>query len=198
MRLFSKKKFLNTAFLLGCAVFFISCEEDLAATNAGKIPKNTASQIIYNAKIVQRDSGTVKLRATAPLLEKFELVDSPYVVARKGIEIDFYDKKNPEKPGNIKADFARFSELKKFYEARGNVLIRTSEDQLFAMQSVFWDQNKKQIYTRDTVFVTDKDGSTLVGANGMTAKDDFSSYTFFNNSGSFDGKKISAPGIKNN
>lgn len=198
MKIFCKRKFLNTAFLLGCAVFFISCEEDIAEKNSLNKPKDIPSQIIYNAKIVQRDSGIVKLRATAKLLEKFELTDSPYVVARKGIVIDFYDKKTPEKPGNIKADFAKFSEKKKFYEARGNVKIRTSEDQLFAMQSVFWNQQKKEIYTRDTVFVTDKDGSTLIGANGMTAKDDFSSYTFFNNSGQFDGKKISAPGIKKN
>ena len=198
MNFFSKQKLLNTAFLLGCAVFFISCEEDLAEQNAGKIPKNTPSQIIYNAKIVQRDSGMVKLRATAPLLEKFELIDSPYVVARKGIKIDFYDKKTPDKPGNIKADFARFDEKKKFYEARGNVVIKTNQDQLFATKSVYWNQEKNEIYTRDTVYVTDKDGSTLIGANGMTAKDDFSKYTFFNNSGSFDGKKMSAPGINKN
>jgi hypothetical protein len=40
------------------------------------------------------------------------------------------------------------------------------------MQSIYWDQ-KKRIYTKDTVYVTMEDGSTLVGANGMTAKDDF-------------------------
>ena len=61
---------------------------------------------------------------------------------------------------------------------------------MFAMQSVFWDQNKKLIYTTDTVYVTDKDGSTLVGANGMRAKDDFSEYTFFNNSGDINAGKI--------
>ncbi len=36
-----------------------------------------------------------------------------------------------------------------------------------------------------------EDGSTLVGANGMTAKDDFSEYTFYNNSGDFNSKRIS-------
>lgn len=185
------QKMLNTAFLFGCAVFFISCEPDLAVKNAENKNKNFPSQVIYHAKIVQRDSGLVKLRANAPLLEKFDLIDSPYVVARKGIDIDFFDAKKPDKPGNIKADFAKFSELKKFYEARGNVRIKTNDNQLFAMQTVFWDQAKKEIYTSDTVYVTDKDGSTLVGANGMRAKDDFSSYTFYNNSGTFDGKKIS-------
>ncbi len=181
----------NIAALLGCAIFFalISCEEDLAEINKNK-NVNFPSQVIYNSEILQRDSGMIKLRATAPLIEKYELIDSPYIVARKGINILFYDKKKPDSPGSIKADFAKFNERKKFYEARGNIRIVSNDKQMFAMQSVFWDQNKKLIYTTDTVYVTDKDGSTLVGANGMRAKDDFSEYTFFNNSGDINAGKI--------
>ncbi len=181
----------NIAALLGCAIFFalISCEEDLAEINKNK-NVNFPSQVIYNSEILQRDSGMIKLRATAALIEKYELIDSPYIVARKGINILFYDKKKPDSPGSIKADFAKYNERKKFYEARGNIRIVSSDKQMFAMQSVFWDQNKKLIYTTDTVYVTDKDGSTLVGANGMRAKDDFSEYTFFNNSGDINTGKI--------
>ena len=106
----------------------------------------------------------------------------------------FTTKKKPKEPGKIKANFAKFNEKKKFYEAKGNVRITTNENQMFAMQSVFWDQNKRLIYTSDTVYVTDKDGSTLVGANGMKAKDDFSEYTFYNNSGNINAKKIPEKG----
>lgn len=185
----------NIAALLGCAIFFvlISCEEDLTKINNNK-NTNFPSQIIYNANIVQRDSGMVKLRATAPLIEKFEYIDSPYIVARKGINILFYDKNKPDKPGKITAKYAKFNEIKKFYEAKGNVRIVSNENQMFAMQSVYWDQAKRLIYTSDTVYVTDKDGSTLVGANGMKAKDDFSEYTFFNNSGDISAQKIPEKG----
>lgn len=186
---------INIAAVFGCAIFFVlnSCEEDLTQINKNK-NTNFASQIINNANIVQRDSGMVKLRATAPLIEKFEFIDSPYIVARKGINILFYDKKKPGVPGKINAKYAKFNEKKKFYEAKGNVKIITSENQMFAMQSVYWDQVKKIIYTSDTVYVTDKDGSTLVGANGMRAKDDFSEYTFYNNSGNINAKKIPEKG----
>ncbi|KMQ71551.1 LPS export ABC transporter periplasmic protein LptC [Chryseobacterium koreense] len=186
---------INIAAVFGCAIFFVlnSCEEDLTQINKNK-NTNFASQIINNANIVQRDSGMVKLRATAPLIEKFEFIDSPYIVARKGINILFYDKKKPDVPGKINAKYAKFNEKKKFYEAKGNVKIITSENQMFAMQSVYWDQVKKIIYTSDTVYVTDKDGSTLVGANGMRAKDDFSEYTFYNNSGNINAKKIPEKG----
>ena len=195
MKYFRKIFYKNIATVFGCAIFFVlnSCDEDLT-----KIDKNNntnfPSQIINNANIVQRDSGVVKLRATAPLIEKYEFIDSPYIVAKKGINILFYDKKKPKVPGKINAKYAKFNEKKKFYEAKGNVKIITSENQMFAMQSVYWDQIKRTIYTSDTVYVTDKDGSTLVGANGMKAKDDFSEYTFFNNSGNINAKKIPEKG----
>ena len=117
------------------AIFFctlISCEEDLAKVNANK-NKNFPSQTIYNAQIVQRDSGFVKLKATAAIIEKFELIDTPYVVAKKGVNILFYDPKKPKVPGKISAKYAKFVEMKKFYEAKGNVKIVTNEGQMFAM-----------------------------------------------------------------
>jgi len=195
MSLYRKIFLKNIAVFLGCAIFFVlnSCEEDLTTINKNN-KTNFPSQIINNANIIQRDSGMIKLRATAPLIEKYEYIDSPYIVARKGINILFYDKKKPNLPGKINAKYAKFNEKKKFYEAKGNVKIITNENQMFAMQSVFWDQGKRLIYTSDTVFVTDKDGSTLVGANGMKAKDDFSEYTFYNNSGNINAKKIPEKG----
>ena len=195
MSLYRKIFYKNIAACLGCAIFFAlnSCDEDLTKISKNK-NVNFPSQIINNAQIVQRDSGLVKLRANAALIEKYEYIDSPYIVARKGINILFYDKKKPNIPGKITAKYAKFNEKKKFYEAKGNVKIITNENQMFAMQSVYWDQNKKLIYTSDTVYVTDKDGSTLVGAQGMTAKDDFSEYTFYNNSGNINAKKIPEKG----
>lgn len=181
----------NIAILFGCAIFFMctSCEEDLTKINKNQ-STNFPSQIINNAHIIQRDSGIVTIRAKAALIEKYEFIDSPYIVAKKGIDIQFFDKKKPKTPGKLVAKYAKINEKKKFYEARGNVRITTNEGQIFAMQTVFWDQNKKIIYTKDTVYVTDKDGSTLVGANGMKAKDDFSEYTFYNNTGDINAKKI--------
>lgn len=177
----------NIAYLFSCAIFFIftSCEEDLTK-RSGNENKNFPSQIIKNARIIQRDSGIITLKAFAPIIEKYELIDSPYVVARKGIEIEFFDKKKPKNPGKITAKYAKSYDYKQFYEAKGNVKILTSDGQRFATQSVYWDQRKKRIYTRDTVYATMEDGSTLVHANGMTAKDDFSEYTFYKNSGDLD------------
>lgn len=194
--MFLKRKYrLNTAALVGCAVFFAltSCEEDLAAANKKK-KTNFPSEIIHNAKMIRRDSGVVSLRLNAPLIEKYSLIDSPYVEARKGLYLEYFDKKKPKVPGKIWAKYAKYNVLKDFYEAKGNVKILTNEGQTFATQKIYWDKKNRKMFTSDTVFVTDKDGSTLVGANGMVAKDDFSEYMFYNNSGSFPAKQIPAAG----
>jgi len=179
-------KFKNIAYLFSCAIFFIltSCEDDLTKQK-GTNSKNFPSQVINNAYIIQRDSGMITMKSYAPIIEKYELIDSPYVVAKKGIKIDFFDKKNP-KPGTITAKYARIFEYKKFYEAKGDVRITTNEGRRFVTQSVYWDQRKQRIYTRDTVYQTMPDGSVLINAHGMTAKDDFSEYRFFKNSGDLD------------
>lgn len=174
-------------------MFFLiqSCEEDLTKINRNK-KTNFASQIIYNGNIVQKDSGQVKVNFKAPLIEKYELIDSPYVEAKKGIYLEFFDRKNPKVPGKIWAKYAKYNEKKDFYFARGRVKIITTEGQTFVTETINWDKKKQKMYTKDTVFVSDKDGNILVGAHGMVAKDDFSEYTFFNNSGSFSSANLPA------
>ncbi len=178
------------------AVFFVftSCEDKVTDAQK-KADNNFASQILYNANIVQRDSGEISLRFKAPVIEKYELIDSPYVVAKKGFYLEYFDKKKKsEIPGKIWANHAIYYEKKNFYEAKGNVKILTNEGTSFATQSIFWDRTKKQMYTKDTVYVMDNKGNTLIGNNGMIANDDFSEYTFFNNTGSFPSKEI--PSVK--
>lgn len=186
----------NIVALSGLAIFFAltSCEEDLTKTNQNS-PKNFASRIIYNADIIKRDSGMVKVRFKAPLLEEYEFIDTPYVEVRKGLYLEFYDLKKPKQPGKLWAKYAKIIEKKQFYEAKGHVKVINNEGQTFVMETIFWDKKNKKMYTKDTVFITDKDGSIFVAANGMNAKDDFSEYTFYNNSGDFNVKKM--PNSKN-
>lgn len=181
----------NIAVSLYSAIFFVlfSCEKKSSAEQYSK-KTDFPSQILRNTFITQRDSGKVSLRFKAPIIEKYELVDSPYVVAKKGFYLEYFDKKNPKVPGKIWANKAIFYEKKNFYEAEGNVRILTNEGTSFATQKIFWDKENKKMYTQDTVYVMDNKGNILVGANGMVAKDDFSEYSFYNNSGDFNAQEI--------
>ncbi|MDE5491337.1 LPS export ABC transporter periplasmic protein LptC [Elizabethkingia meningoseptica] len=179
-RIFSKK--LAGVFPLAIFFLLVSCEEDLTKTKADK-KTNFASQILYNAKIIQRDSGRIAMRFNAPLIEKYEYLETPYVEARKGIYIEFIDQKTPKTPGKLWAKYAKMIEKNDFYMAKGDVKIINPEGQTFKMQSIYWDKKNKKMYTRDTVYITDKDGNILIGSNGMNAKDDFSKYSLYNSFG---------------
>lgn len=184
-----KVKTSRQFFLLLMFFLMQSCEEDITKVNHNK-KTDFASQIIHNANIVQRDSGVVKVRFKAPLLESYELIDSPYVEAKKGIYLEFFDKKNPKIPGKVWANYAKNNIKRDSYFAQGRVKIITTEGQTFVTETINWDKRNRKMYTKDTVFVSDKDGNILVGAHGMVAKDDFTEYTFFNNSGSFNSTNL--------
>lgn len=181
----------NIVAVLSVAIFFVlqSCEEDLTKINRDK-NKNFPSRVIYNANILQKDSGFVKIKFKAPILEEYEFIDTPYIEARKGISLEFYDKKNPKVPGKLSAKYAKFIEKKDFYEAKGNVKVINSDGQSFVTQSIYWDKKNQKMHTKDTVYISDKEGNIFVSANGMVAKDDFSEYTFYNNSGEINPKKM--------
>lgn len=181
----------NIVAVLSVAIFFVlqSCEEDLTKINRDK-NKNFPSRVIYNANILQKDSGFVKIKFKAPILEEYEFIDTPYIEARKGISLEFYDKKNAKVPGKLSAKYAKFIEKKDFYEAKGNVKVINSDGQSFVTQSIYWDKKNQKMHTKDTVYISDKEGNIFVSANGMVAKDDFSEYTFYNNSGEINPKKM--------
>ena len=175
------------AFLMFCSLQ--SCEENIVDNRQQK-KTDFASQVINNAKIIQRDSGMIKVKFEAPLIEKYELIDSPYVEAKKGIYLEFFDSKKPKTPGKVWAKYAKYNERADTYFAKGRVKIITNEGQTFVTKTINWDKRNKRMFTKDTVYVSDKDGNMLVGANGMEAKDDFSEYTFFNNTGDFNTKTL--------
>ena len=69
---FKEKYRKNIVAVLYVAIFFVlhSCEEDLAKANR-KNNKNFPSRVIYNSNILQKDSGFVKIRFKAPILEEY-------------------------------------------------------------------------------------------------------------------------------
>lgn len=174
----------NLAGVFPLAIFFllVSCEEDQSKAG-GKKKTNFPAQVFYNAKIIQRDSGRISMRFNAPLIEKYEFLDTPYVETRKGLYIEFIDHKKPKTPGKLWANYAKMIEKKDFYFAKGDVKIINPEGQTFKMQSIYWDKKNKKMYTKDTVFITDKEGNILIGSHGMKAKDDFSQYSLYSSFG---------------
>ncbi|MDO5655632.1 MAG: LPS export ABC transporter periplasmic protein LptC [Flavobacteriaceae bacterium] len=168
------------AALLGAAFLFSACEIQ-ESKPLGEINKNFADRTIVQAFLTYKDSGIVRMELQAPLVEEFTLIDSPYTVMRKGVDIKFWNKE-PE-PNYLRADWAKILDRKKFYEGRGNVEMINTDGDTLRTQQIFWDNQKRLIYTTDTVIIKRKNGTFNIANHGLTATEDFREFKLLDNSG---------------
>lgn len=128
------------------------------------------------------DSGKIQLIIKTPELERYLSHEQPYSNFPKGIHVLSYNKQG-ELESTIDAGFARYDETTKVWEARDNVIARNviTGEQLNTEQ-LFWDQEKKIIFSRVFTKITNEDG-VYFGEQGFEADQDFSHYKLIGSSG---------------
>lgn len=183
------------AVLLGTALLFVSCDET-SSIPLGVLNKNFADRTIVDAFLIYKDSGMITMELKSPLIEEFTLIDSPYTIMRKGVNIKFWNSGNPQ-ANFLRADWAKIIDRKKFYEGKGNVEMINNDGDTLRTQHIFWDNLNRRIFTEDTVTIKRKDGTINISNHGLTAAEDFKEFTLLDNRGVivFDesGKKDSSP-----
>jgi LPS export ABC transporter protein LptC len=140
------------------------------------------SRTLTNAHVILKDSGFIKIDLHSPLIEEFAMIDSPYTLFKKGLEMNFFSK-TIDSPGYLRANWAMMNEMKGWYEGRGDVLVISEKGDTLKTQKLFWNKKKRLVFTQDTVYIISKTGDSLQANNGLEAKDDLSAYTLFNNQG---------------
>ncbi|TGN26831.1 LPS export ABC transporter periplasmic protein LptC [Empedobacter tilapiae] len=166
--------------LVGIFVLLFSCKKELPPINNKKVVFPTRT--LFNANIINRDSGRISMNVRSPLIEEFTTVDSPYTIFRKGVDLDFYQK-GSLKPGYFQADWARLSDATGIYEGRGNVIIVNEKGDSLKSEQLFWNKKNKTVYTSKEVYLISSEGDSLTAKNGLQATDDLETYTLFNNQG---------------
>src|SRR4051812_30025729 len=73
-------------------LFLASCETDLEKINAVGSSNDAPKEIAENIELLYSDSGFVKMKLNAPLLEKYDDGKDPYVLFPKGMKTLFYDR----------------------------------------------------------------------------------------------------------
>ena len=175
--------------ILGKSVFFLclilstllSCDRKVPEVRKDK-KTNFPNRSLIDANIIFSDSGKVTMKLRSPLIEEYSLIDTPYTIFNKGVEIDFFQD-GSEKPGFFKADWGKFSNATGIYEGKGNVIIITEKGDTVKSDQIFWNKNKKLIYSTQQVELIGNDGSRINAKNGIQATDDLEEYTLFNNEG---------------
>lgn len=178
IRMFYRKK-LQTLYAI-LLIFFACGEND--GTVGMSDNRDFPSRSLIDAHVIYKDSGFIKIDLHSPLIEEYEMLDSPYTLFPKGLHMNYFNK-NIDSPGFLKADWARMSETKGYYEGRGNVVVINEKGDTLKTDKLFWNKTERQIFTKDTVYIITKTGDSIQANNGLEAKDDLSEYMLFNNQG---------------
>lgn len=156
------------------AMLLQACENDLnqvkqiSAQEVNKpVDSTTGVDVIYS------DSAKVRAHLQAPLMLHYTTAVNPHYEMPKGVKIVFYDDKlnqktpnfNPDKHivSTVTSDYAITSNNDKLIELRKNVVVRNTQGDVFTTQQLFYDANKKSIYSNQACQMTKVDGTVLDG-----------------------------------
>jgi LPS export ABC transporter protein LptC len=169
-----------TGILSFCAIIFlsagfVSCENNLEVVQSFDDPAKVPDATFEKFETLYYDSSKLTAKVESDLLLRFsdKITKDPYMEFPKGIFVQFYDSlKNVR--ASVRSKYAIYHETKKLWEARKDVVVVSTDGKQLNTEQLFWDQNKKIIYSDKFCRVTTPNAS-LTG-NKFTAVEDFSSY----------------------
>ena len=160
-----------TFFLSLCIhMFFISCSEKRIDSDirvyAGPILRSENMNTAY------LDSGKTKLRIEAPVRIEFLNGNQEY---EKGILVTFY-KTDTVKQSYLKADFVHYNKQQDLYTAIGHVVLEdVIKHEKLNTEKLHWSRTEGRVFNNEFVEITTP--TQILKGKGLTAKQDFSSYT---------------------
>lgn len=130
----------------------IGCSDDIAEDDLKITPGDIKKEVMKGVEILYSDSAKIRVRITGPLMNRILDTDSPSEEFSKGVNVEFFDES-----GNITstlhADYAQRFQNKPEVLARGNVVMKSSKNEIMETDEMIWDRNTQRVYTRKFVMV---------------------------------------------
>lgn len=157
--------------LVTLPLLFISCENDISTVKLIR-PDQLPSETGIGMELIYSDSGIVKVRVTAPRLERFE---QPVhrVILPEGVFVEFFNDSGKVKSW-LKADYAVSYEGEEKMEVRRNVVVLNELGERLETEQLTWSRKEGKVYTNEPVTIRRKD--EIVNGKGLVANQDFSEY----------------------
>lgn len=175
---FIQKSFI-TALLAGCFCV-ASCENDSNLVH-NLFEKQTGIEEGLDITSYISQNAVMKAKLTAPYMLRY-MVDSSYVEFPRSLHVDFYDD-STKIESTVDALYARYKEREGLVFLRDSVVvINLLRRDTLKTSELWWDQDKQEFYTSKPVWVYQPD-KRIYGEHGLTASQNFDSYTFFGASG---------------
>jgi len=142
---------------IACGGLIVSCTTNIDISSALDNKEDKAFMTAKNSEIIYTESGKIKLKVITPVTKIYQSREDPYTEFPEGITVyTFSDSMKVE--SELTAKYANFYDKKKLWSASNNVVAKNRKGETLETEHLFWDQNKKTIYTEDMVKITTADG----------------------------------------
>ena len=128
------------------------------------------------------DSGITRYKIVTEEWAIFDKKNPPYWSFEKGVYLEKFDSLF-HIDASIKADTAYYYEKKKLWELKGNVQIHSQRGDKFSTQQLYWDENKKRIYSDKFIQIEQEDKA--ITGYGFESNQELTEYEIKNTTGIF-------------
>ena len=163
-------RFVFLLIISGLGFVETGCEEEKADT----VIRHYAGPMVRseNLNTVYSDSGKTKMRLEAPVQVEFSDGNQEY---EKGLTVTFY-KMDTIRQSYLKADFVHFNKQQDLYTAIGHVVLEDLiKHEKLNTEKLHWSRSEGRVFNNEFVEITTP--TQILKGKGLTAKQDFSSYT---------------------
>lgn len=163
---------------------FSSCTETKEHTAPAVNPEDSVALMSsYGVNTLVSDSGVMKYRIVAEEWIVNQNLNPSRWIFEKGLFIEQFDEKFHIE-AYIQCDTAFYYDIKKLWELRSRVRLRTKDGKLFMSEQLFWDQDSHELYSDcfSKIIMPDKE----LQGDYFRSNERFTKYNIGNSKGSME------------
>ena len=158
-------------------VFFCACGGEKkrmadAITERDSLP----AMKTYGVETLISDSGVIRYKILADEWLVYDRKKTPYWAFEKGVYVEKFDS-TFQVEASIEADTAYYYDKQKLWKLMSNVHIQNQKGEKFDTELLYWDQNKRRVYSDKAVRVEQPD--RIIYAEGFESNEQMTKYTFY-------------------
>ena len=170
------------------SMIFSSCNETVEHTAPAINPQDSVAVMSsYGVNTLVSDSGVMKYRIVAEEWIVNQNLNPSRWIFEKGLFIEQFDEKFHIE-AYIQCDTAYYYDIKKLWELRSHVRLRTKDGKIFSSEQLFWDQQNHELYSNcfSKISMPDKE----LQGDYFRSNERFTKYNISNSKGSMDKDRL--------
>ncbi|MBQ6083832.1 MAG: LPS export ABC transporter periplasmic protein LptC [Bacteroidales bacterium] len=159
-------------------MMLFSCENSMEKVKQFIDCDTITGLMAYDVVIERSDSGMLVAKLTAPVMRSVDNQDSSVLEFPKGFVAFMYENGDTAPTSKISGDYGVNYERKELVFAKHNVVVENIKtNEKLETETLYWNQRKKKIYTRNLVKITSPD--KIIFGDSLTANESFSRREIF-------------------